>query len=112
MGWASAPRVSLAAERGDEGLPVAPRRAAALRQAERPKEFGLNVWPIMATTPNDGPEFRAGRGLDRQPATNAFVDPRGQLGVLVVADVPPAGFYAPMEQALCLERHLVQRVFR
>ena len=100
LGWVSAPRGPLEAERDEEG------------QAERPKDFGLNVWPIMATIPNDGPEFRAGRGLDRQPATNAFVDLRGQSGVLVVADVSPAGFDAPMEQVLCLKRHLVQRVFR
>ena len=44
---------------------VAPSRAAALRYAERLRDFGLSAYPIITTVPNDGPEFKVARELDR-----------------------------------------------
>ena len=59
---------------------VAPSRAAALRYAERLKDFGISAYPIITTVPNDGPEFKAVRELDQQQIENAFVDPEGRAG--------------------------------
>ena len=56
---------------------VAPSRAAALRYAERLRDFGLSAYPIITTVPNDGPEFKAARELDQEQVENAFVDPEG-----------------------------------
>ncbi len=85
---------------------VAPSRAAALRYAERLNSFGLRAYPIITTTPNDGPEFKAARELDQEQVVNAFVDPGGEPEVLVVVDMLLTGFDAPVEQVLYLDRPL------
>ena len=85
---------------------VAPSRAAALRYAERLKDFGLSAYPIITTVPNDGPEFKAARELDREQVESAFVDPEGEPEVLVVVDMLLTGFDAPVEQVLYLDRAL------
>ncbi len=85
---------------------VAPSRAAALRYAERLNSFGLCAYPVITTTPNDGPEFRAARDLDQEQVVNAFVDPKGEPDALVVVDMLLTGFDAPVEQALYLDRPL------
>ncbi len=85
---------------------VAPSRAAALRYAERLNSFGLRAYPIITTTPNDGPEFRAAREIDQEQVVNAFVDPQGEPEALVVVDMLLTGFDAPVEQALYLDRPL------
>ena len=59
---------------------VAPSRAAALRYAERLRDFGLSAYPIITTVPNDGPEFKVAPELDREQVENAFVDPGGGAG--------------------------------
>ena len=85
---------------------VAPTRAAALRYAERLNDFGVRAYPIVTTTPNDGPEFDAARGLDQDQTINAFVDPDGEPEALVVVDMLLTGFDAPVEQVLYLDRSL------
>ena len=85
---------------------VAPSRAAALRYAERLKDFGLSAYPIITTVPSDGPEFKAARELDRERVESAFVDPEGEPEVLVVVDMLLTGFDAPVEQVLYLDRAL------
>ena len=85
---------------------VAPSRAAALRYAERLKDFGLSAYPIITTVPNDGPEFKAARELDQEQVESAFVDPEGEPEVLVVVDMLLTGFDAPVEQVLYLDRAL------
>ena len=85
---------------------VAPSRVAALRYAERLRDFGLSAYPIITTVPNDGPEFKAARELDQEQVENAFVDPEGEPEVLVVVDMLLTGFDAPVEQVLYLDRAL------
>lgn len=85
---------------------VAPSRAAALRYAERLRDFGLSAYPIITTVPNDGPEFKAARELDREQVENAFVDPEGEPEALVVVDMLLTGFDAPVEQVLYLDKAL------
>ena len=85
---------------------VAPSRIAALRYAERLRDFGLSAYPIITTVPNDGPEFKAARELDREQVEGAFVDPEGEPEVLVVVDMLLTGFDAPVEQVLYLDRAL------
>lgn len=85
---------------------VAPSRAAALRYAERLRDFGLSAYPIITTVPNDGPEFKAARELDREQVENAFVDPEGEPEALVVVDMLLTGFNAPVEQVLYLDKAL------
>ena len=85
---------------------VAPSRVAALRYAERLKDFGLSAYPIITTVPNDGPEFKAARELDQGQVESAFVDPEGEPEVLVVVDMLLTGFDAPVEQVLYLDRAL------
>ena len=85
---------------------VAPSRAAALRYAERLNSFGVRAYPIVTTTPGDGPEFNAARELDQEQVVNAFVDPEGEPEALVVVDMLLTGFDAPVEQALYLDRAL------
>ena len=85
---------------------VAPSRVSAMRYHEHLKNFGLEVYPIITTDRNDGPEFDAARGLDQQQITNAFVDPAGAPEVLVVVDMLLTGFDAPVEQVLYLDRSL------
>ena len=85
---------------------VAPSRAAALRYAGHLNDFGVHAYPIITTTPNDGPAFDIARELDGEQTTNAFVDPEGEPEVLVVVDMLLTGFDAPVEQALYLDRSL------
>ena len=85
---------------------VAPSRAAALRYSEHLNSFGISASPIITTSPNEGPEFAAARGLDQEQVTSAFVDPEGEPEVLVVVDMLLTGFDAPVEQVLYLDRAL------
>ena len=85
---------------------VAPSRAAALRYAERLKDFNVSAYPIITTSPNDGPEFAVARDLNQEQVTSAFVDPAGEPEILVVVDMLLTGFDAPVEQALYLDRGL------
>ena len=85
---------------------VAPSRAAALRYADNLNAFGVSAYPIITTSANDGPEFKAARELNQDQITNAFVDPAGEPDVLVVVDMLLTGFDAPVEQVLYLDRTL------
>ena len=85
---------------------VAPSRAAALRYCGHLNSFGISAYPIITTSPNDGPEFAAARELDQEQITSAFVDPEGEPEVLVVVDMLLTGFDAPVEQVLYLDRAL------
>ena len=85
---------------------VAPSRAAALRYARHLNDFGVPAYPVITTTPNDGPEFAAAREFDHERITNAFVDPEGEPEALVVVDMLLTGFDAPVEQVLYLDRSL------
>ena len=85
---------------------VAPSRAAALRYAGRLRDFGLSAYPIITTTPNDGPAFQEARDLDQEQIVGAFVDPEGDPEILVVVDMLLTGFDAPVEQVLYLDRPL------
>jgi len=85
---------------------VAPNRRAALRYAQHLCDFGLEAYPIITTTPQDGPEFKAARELDQRQIVNAFVDPHGKPQILVVVDMLLTGFDAPVEQVLYLDRPL------
>ena len=85
---------------------VAPSRAAALRYAENLNTFGVSAYPIITTSANDGPEFKAARDLNQDQIINAFVDPTGEPEALVVVDMLLTGFDAPVEQVLYLDRSL------
>ena len=85
---------------------VASSRASALRYAERLNAFNVSAYPIITTSPNDGPEFADARNLNQEQVTSAFVDPEGEPEVLVVVDMLLTGFDAPVEQALYLDRGL------
>ena len=85
---------------------VTPSRAAALRYAEHLKSFGISVYPIITSSHNDGPEFKAARDIDQEQITNAFVDPEGEPEILVVVDMLLTGFDAPVEQVLYLDRSI------
>ena len=85
---------------------VAPTRFAALRYAEKLNDFNLNAFPIISTSPNDGAEFRDARELDEDAITGRFVDPDGDVEILVVVDKLLTGFDAPVEQVLYLDRSL------
>ena len=85
---------------------VSPSRAAALRYAEHLKDFRISAYPIITSSHNDGPEFKAARDIDQEQITNAFVDPEGEPEVLVVVDMLLTGFDAPPEQVLYLDRFI------
>ena len=85
---------------------VAPSRAAALRYSEHLRDFGVSAYPIITTSPNDGPEFSDARDLPQEQIIGAFVDPEGEPEVLVVVDMLLTGFDAPVEQVLYLDRSL------
>ena len=85
---------------------VASSRAAAMRYAGKLRDFGLNAYPIITTSPNDGAEFQPARELDQETVTNAFVDPDGEPEALVVVDMLLTGFDAPVEQVLYLDKPL------
>ena len=91
---------------GFKAQAVAPSRAAALRYAGRLRDFGLSAYPIITTTPNDGPQFKEARELDQEQVVSAFVDPGGEPEILVVVDMLLTGFDAPVEQVLYLDRPL------
>jgi type I restriction enzyme R subunit len=83
---------------------VAPSRAAAIRYARYLNDYHVAAYPIITTSPDDGPEYRVARELDEEQTTNAFVDPDGEPEVLVVVDKLITGFDAPVEQVLYLDR--------
>ena len=85
---------------------VAPSRAAAMRYAGKLRDFELNAYPIITTSPNDGAEFQQARELDQETVINGFVEPDGEPEVLVVVDMLLTGFDAPVEQVLYLDRPL------
>ena len=85
---------------------VAPSRAAALRYSEHLRDFGISAYPIITTSPSDGPEFNDARDLPQEQTINAFVNPEGEPEVLVVVDMLLTGFDAPVEQVLYLDRPL------
>ncbi|HXH20441.1 MAG TPA: type I restriction endonuclease subunit R [Dehalococcoidia bacterium] len=85
---------------------VAPSRAAAVRYAEHLRDFGISAYPIITTSPDDGPEFKWARELPQAQIISAFVDPAGEPEVLVVVDMLLTGFDAPVEQVLYLDRAL------
>ena len=85
---------------------VAPNRLAALRYAKHLCDFGLEAYPIITTTPQDGPEFQDAKSLTQDQVVNAFVDPNGGPQILVVVDMLLTGFDAPVEQVLYLDRPL------
>ena len=79
---------------------VAPNRLAALRYAKHLCDFGLEAYPIITTTPQDGPEFQDAKSLAQDQVVNAFVDPNGGPQILVVVDMLLTGFDAPVAQVL------------
>jgi type I restriction enzyme R subunit len=85
---------------------VAASRAAALRYAEHLKDFGLAAYPIITTSHNDGPEFKAAKELDQGRIVEDFIDPDGEPQILVVVDKLITGFDAPVEQVLYLDRSI------
>ena len=85
---------------------VAPSRRAALRYAKHLHDFGVSAYPIITTTPGEGPEFAAARDLNQAQIVSAFVDPGGEPEILVVVDMLLTGFDAPVEQVLYLDRAL------
>ena len=59
---------------------VAPSRAAALRYVKHLRSFGIEeTYPIITTSPNDGPEFNVARELDQEAVVNALAL-RGNVG--------------------------------
>ena len=96
---------------------VAPSRRAALRYAERLNEFGVEAYPIVTATTEDGPEFRTAREIDHRQVIGEFLDFAGSPEALVVVDMLLTGFDAPVEQALYLdhpmrEHQLLQAIAR
>lgn len=83
---------------------VAASRIAAVRYAEHLNAFGVEAYPIITTSHNDGPEFLHARSLDEKSIVNAFKDPDGAPQILVVVDKLITGFDAPVEQVLYLDR--------
>jgi type I restriction enzyme, R subunit len=91
---------------GFKGQLVAPSRAAALRYAEHLRDFGVNAFPIITTSPDDGPTFQRARDVPHEQITNEFVNPEGAPELLVVVDMLLTGFDAPVEQVLYLDKGL------
>jgi len=85
---------------------VAPSRIAAARYAEHLSAFGLNAYPIITTTHNDGPEFKWARELPESQIVEDFKEPEGEPQILVVVDKLITGFDAPVEQVLYLDRSI------
>jgi type I restriction enzyme R subunit len=83
---------------------VVPSREAALRYAEHLNSFGIDTYPVITTTNNDGPEFQVARGLNEDEIVGQFTDPDGEAQILVVVDKLITGFDAPVEQVLYLDR--------
>jgi len=85
---------------------VAPSRAAAVTYAAKLCKFGIDAYPIITTTPDDGPEYAQARGLNQEQIVNQFKDPDGKPEMLVVVDMLLTGFDAPIEQVLYLDKPL------
>ena len=85
---------------------VVPSRVAALRYAQHLNDFGLEAYPVITTTHNDGPEFDVARNLNVDTVIEDFIDPEGRPQVLVVVDRLITGFDAPVEQVLYLDRSI------
>lgn len=85
---------------------VASSRAAAVRYADALHDFGIEAYPIITTSPDDGPAFKWAREIPQDQVTNAFVDPEGSPEMLVVVDMLLTGFDAPVEQVLYLDKGL------
>lgn len=85
---------------------VAPSRTAAVRYAEHLAAFGLNAYPIITTSHNDGPEFKWARELPEPQIIEDFKEPDGEPQILVVVDKLITGFDAPVEQVLYLDRSI------
>ena len=85
---------------------VVPSRVAALRYAQHLNDFGLDAYPVITTTHNDGPEFDVARNLNVDTVIEDFIDPEGKPQVLVVVDRLITGFDAPVEQVLYLDRSI------
>ena len=79
---------------------------AALRYAQHLNDFGLDAYPVITTTHNDGPEFDVARNLNVDAVIEDFIDPEGKPQVLVVVDRLITGFDAPVEQVLYLDRSI------
>jgi type I restriction enzyme R subunit len=91
---------------GFKAQAVAPSRDAAMRYAEKLRDFGVSAFPIITTTNDDGPEFKWAREIDQDQVIAAFKDPDGEPEMLVVVDMLLTGFDAPIEQVLYLDRGL------
>lgn len=85
---------------------VAPSRAAAIKYAAKLCDFGIDAYPIITTTPDDGAEYAPARGLNQEQIVNQFKDPDGQPEMLVVVDMLLTGFDAPVEQVMYLDKPL------
>ena len=85
---------------------VVPSRAAALRYAKHFRDFRLEAYPVITTSHNDGPEFKAARELNVDSIVEDFVDPAGKSQILVVVDRLITGFDAPVEQVLYLDKSM------
>jgi type I restriction enzyme R subunit len=87
---------------------VAPNRETACLYADKLSSFGVNAFPIITTTPEDRgrPEFARALEIDQGQIINEFVNPEGNVEILVVVDMLLTGFDAPVEQLLYLDRSL------
>ncbi len=86
---------------------VAPSRAAAIKYAAKLSDsFHIEAYPIITTTPDDGPEFAIARGLNHEQIVYQFKDPDGKPEMLVVVDMLLTGFDAPIEQVMYLDKPL------
>ena len=93
-------------QNGFKAQVVVPSRVAALRYAQHLNDFGLDAYPVITTTHNDGPEFDVTRNLNVDTVIEDFIDPEGKPQVLVVVDRLITGFDAPVEQVLYLDRSI------
>jgi type I restriction enzyme R subunit len=91
---------------GFKAQAVAPSRAAAIKYAAKLCDYGIDAYPIITTTPDDGPEYAPARGLNQEHIVNQFKDPDGRPEILVVVDMLLTGFDAPIEQVMYLDKPL------
>ncbi len=85
---------------------VAPSREAATKYWRKLRDFGINAYPIITTTNDDGPEFKEARSVPKDQIIAAFKDVNGKPEILVVVDMLLTGFDAPVEQVMYLDRGL------
>ena len=83
---------------------VSPSRASALKYAKYLNDFGVNAYPVITTTNNDGPEFDEAKNLNEEKIVEEFKDTEGAAEALVVVDKLITGFDAPVEQVLYLDK--------